>query len=210
MMSSNHLRIGEAAAILGICRRTLRRWEREGWLYPAYRTPGGHRRYERRALFTFIKTRSHHQQKKITRNSNKQAGLRAATYGRVSSSRQKTSGDLSRQMESLYRYCHQQGYAVTCTYSDVGSGLNDQRRGLLHLLRGAASRKFDVVVVNYTDRLGRFGLQVIREHFASWSVRLEVIHPTVLESSPHAELITDLTAILYSFMGKLYRLRRVN
>jgi len=35
-----------------------------------------------------------------------------------------------------------------------------------------------------------------------------VIHPTIVQSSVHAELITDLTAILYSFMGKLYRLRR--
>ena len=67
---------------------------------------------------------------------------------------------------------------------------------------------FDVVIVNYNDRLARFGLQVIKEYLKSWDVTLEVIHPTIIEASPHAELITDLTSILYSFMGKLYRLRR--
>jgi predicted site-specific integrase-resolvase len=71
-----------------------------------------------------------------------------------------------------------------------------------------AGGKLDVIVVNYRDRLARFGIQVLREFFNSWAVRLEIVHPTIVESSPHAELFTDLTAILYSFMGKLYRLRR--
>ncbi len=39
------IRIGEAARLLGVCPKTLRRWEARGWLLPAYRTPGGHRRY---------------------------------------------------------------------------------------------------------------------------------------------------------------------
>jgi len=62
--------------------------------------------------------------------------------------------------------------------------------------------------VKYNDRLARFGLQVIKEYLQSWNVQLEVIHPNVVDNSPHADLITDLTAILYSFMGKLYRMRR--
>jgi predicted site-specific integrase-resolvase len=43
---------------------------------------------------------------------------------------------------------------------------------------------------------------------ASWGVSLDIMHPTVVNGTPHAELITDLTAILYSFMGRLYRARR--
>jgi putative resolvase len=134
--------------------------------------------------------------------------LRAAVYGRVSSTRQKHSGDLTRQIAELSNYCYIKGYSIAKTYSDVGSGLNDQRKGLLRLLRDVSAGRLDVVVVNYQDRLTRFGMQIIREFLGSWAVRLEVIHPTLMESSPHAELITDLTAILYSFMGRLYRLRR--
>ncbi|MHA1733876.1 MAG: MerR family DNA-binding transcriptional regulator, partial [Promethearchaeota archaeon] len=44
------VRIGVAAAILGVCTRTLRRWEAAGKLLPACRTAGGHRRYETTAL----------------------------------------------------------------------------------------------------------------------------------------------------------------
>ena len=92
--------------------------------------------------------------------------------------------------------------------SDVASGLNDNRKGLLTLLRNVATGKFDTLVVNYNDRLARFSLQILREYLASGGVRLEVIHPTIVQSSVYAELITDLTAILYFFMGKLYRIRR--
>ena len=77
------------------------------------------------------------------------------------------------------------------------------------MLRNVARGQFDTLVVNYNDRLARFSLQILREYLASWGVLLEVIHPTIVQSSMHAELITDLTAILYSFMGKLYRLRRI-
>jgi len=97
---------------------------------------------------------------------------------------------------------------VSGTYRDVGSGLNDGRHGLIQLLKDVAKGKHDVVVVSYQDRLSRFGKTVIEEFLASWGVRLEVMHPTVVNGTPHAELITDLTAILYSFMGRLYRARR--
>ncbi|MHA1689529.1 MAG: hypothetical protein ACTSYC_03000 [Promethearchaeota archaeon] len=37
---------------------------------------------------------------------------------------------------------------------------------------------------------------------------LEVRYPHVVKDIPHGEFITDLTAILYAFMVKLYRMRR--
>ena len=73
-----------------------------------------------------------------------------------------------------------------------------------------ARDKHDVVVVTYQDRLSRFGITVIKEFLASWGVGLDIMHPTIVDDTPHAGLITDLTAILYSFMGRLYRARRGN
>ncbi|MHA1313552.1 MAG: MerR family DNA-binding transcriptional regulator, partial [Candidatus Helarchaeota archaeon] len=45
-----HFRIGEAASFLGVCTKTLRRWESSGRFLPTFRTAGGHRRYSRDAL----------------------------------------------------------------------------------------------------------------------------------------------------------------
>ncbi len=70
----------------------------------------------------------------------------------MSSSRQKTSGELARQQEVLKYYCRKKAYCISGEYSDDGSGLNDSRRGLLALLRDVSRRHHDVVVVNYRDR----------------------------------------------------------
>jgi len=44
--------ISVAAACLGVCTKTLRRWEQKGWIYP-HRTCGNHRRFEFDALTQF-------------------------------------------------------------------------------------------------------------------------------------------------------------
>ena len=164
MSFGNYLRIGEAACFLGACTKTLRRWESSGKLLPAFRTAGRHRRYDRLALLSAAGASRAGAGAGRADGSKERSVVRAAIYGRVSSSRQKTRGDLERQMEALRRHCLEAGFKVVSEYRDVGSGLNDKRQGLLKMLRDAARRKFDVVVVNYSDRLARFGVRVIREH----------------------------------------------
>jgi putative resolvase len=43
------LSINEASKLLGVTKRTLRNWEKKGKISP-YRTPGGHRRYDKEEL----------------------------------------------------------------------------------------------------------------------------------------------------------------
>jgi excisionase family DNA binding protein len=50
------LALGEASRLLGVDPDTLRRWADEGRV-PAFTTPGGHRRFERRALERLITAR---------------------------------------------------------------------------------------------------------------------------------------------------------
>ncbi|MHA1147367.1 MAG: IS607 family transposase [Promethearchaeota archaeon] len=179
-MNSLFLSIGEVASLLGVCTKTLRRWDKNKLLKADFRTKGNHRRYKKAKIFALFR-----KQRKVSKV------VKCALYGRVSSSRQKKSGDLKRQLESLKEYGLEKGYKIYRSYSDVGSWLNDKRKGLLRLLKDASLGKFDVIVVNYNDRLARFGLQIIKEYFTSWNVRLEVVHPSIIEDSPHAELITD-------------------
>jgi len=88
----------------------------------------------------------------VQKRKNKTSVLRSALYGRVSSSRQVKSGDLKRQLSALKSHSRKRGHVIHKSYSDVGSGLNDKRRGLLKLLSDASLGKFEVVVVNYNDR----------------------------------------------------------
>ena len=200
-MESLYLSIGVVASFIGVSTKTLRRWDKKGIFQSAFRTYGNHRRYCKRKVLEYIR-------KKTGMEPHTKPINRCAIYGRVSASRQKKSGELFRQLALLMHYCEQKGYKMIRSYSDVGSGLNDTRKGLLKMLRDASRGKFDILLITYNDQLARFGLGIIRVYLHSWGVELEVIHPILVNDSPHGELITDLTAILYSFMGKLYRLRR--
>ncbi|MHA1274650.1 MAG: IS607 family transposase [Promethearchaeota archaeon] len=209
MKAARYLSIGEAAGLLGVCTKTLRRWDKRGVLKPAFRTAGLHRRYDRLDIAKVLKNGFRGEVRKRYSENISDIKPRCAIYGRVSSSKQKKGGDLMRQVEKLREYSRSRGYEIVREYTDVGSGINDSRKGLLKLLRDAANGRLDVVVVNYNDRLARFGLRIIREYLASWGVKLDIKNPTVIsEENPYSDLVTDLTAILYSFMGKLYRIRR--
>lgn len=48
------LNIGEASKLLGVSKRTLRNWERDGKI-KSFRTPGNHRRYDENELLKIIK-----------------------------------------------------------------------------------------------------------------------------------------------------------
>jgi putative resolvase len=207
-ISTGCLAIGSVASMLGVSTRTLRRWDAAGSLKPVFRTAGNHRRYDRHAVLDAIRHGRAGAGEAPRGERAGSAAPRAAIYSRVSSTRQDRDGELARQGATIAAHCAGKGYRVSGTYRDVGSGLNDGRRGLVQLLKDVARGKHDVVVVSYQDRLSRFGLGVIKEFLASWGVGLEVMHPTVVNGTPHAELVTDLTAILYSFMGRLYRARR--
>ena len=89
------LSISQASRALGISVSTLRRWEQEGTISAAYRTPGGHRRYSLRVL-----------QDSLGLISGVASRITVA-YARVSSSEQKE--DLDRQIQRLDDYCVQEG-----------------------------------------------------------------------------------------------------
>jgi excisionase family DNA binding protein len=50
---SNWLTLGQAARFLGVAQSTIRKWSDQGRV-PAFYTPGGHRRYRRSDLETFL------------------------------------------------------------------------------------------------------------------------------------------------------------
>jgi len=198
------LSISEAANLLGVCSKTLRRWDRARLFLPAFRTPGKHRRYTLTQIQTFRGTVSKSPQK----SPRTPPAVRAVTCVRVSSSLQKQRGDLQRQVDELTGYCTNHGFTLLKSIQDVGSGLNDTRKGLHQVIRMVSRGKCDVVIIAYPDRLTRFGINVLKACFAEWGIPITTVNTLPLETTKERDLIADITAILYSYMSKLYRLRR--
>jgi len=193
--------IGIAASILGVCIKTIRRWELKKKIC-CMRTLGGHRRISvdeiRRLLLRHRKTPS------IELES---PNLKCAIYARVSSHKQSKRGDLDRQIEALKRYALLNHLCIVKVYKDIGSGLNTTRKGLWKLIRDGKKHDFSIVLLNFKDRLTRFGYMYLKSYLLEFNISLLCINK-LDDKSPESELVEDLVAIIHSFSGKLYRMRR--
>jgi predicted site-specific integrase-resolvase len=131
-------------------------------------------------------------------------------YSRVSTSKQKKRGDLARQEQKLREYCDSNNFTVIKSFRDVGSGLNDSRNGLHRMIKFVSLGHCDLALVSYSDRLARFGTKLLKACFSTFDVDLKFIASASggLTASKEAALVNDITAILYSYMRKLYRMRR--
>ncbi len=198
-----YVSIGKAARLLGVSASTLRRWEAEKKLFPAFRTPGKHRRYKLTTLLEFTKQLSPKQAKPLP---TKKPRSRVVAYARVSGSKQQ--GDLGRQITHLQDYVHQHGWTLLKLYKDIGSGLNDHRPGLLQLLQDLPLLQPDLVVCTYEDRLARFGTKLIETICAYFSTQICVTQKKLTPPSLEEQVMKDVIAVITSFAGKLHRARR--
>ncbi|MFX1296548.1 MAG: IS607 family transposase [Promethearchaeota archaeon] len=207
------LSISHAAPVFGVCTKTLRRWHARGILYPDCRTPGGHRRYDLQTLETFLhvgRALKIIRKKKRVEPAYTNQFRCAAIYARVSAIKQKT--DLTRQISFLTQTAFAAGFGEVCVYKDVASGLNEKRQSLKRLIRDAFARKFTAVFITHGDRLARFGTSIIRQVLGLLKVPIRAVGivtaPKQQTENPMHTLVEDVLAILTSYPGKLYRLRR--
>ncbi|WP_373537448.1 IS607 family transposase [Microcoleus sp.] len=182
---AKYVKPNEAANTLGVCLRTLRRWEAEGKIN-TIKTPSGQRRYD---IEKFIK-----------KESEPEGGRATVIYARVSTRPQKA--DLDRQVERLSAL-----YPGAEIVKEVGGGLNLRRKGLITLLGRVLLRDIAVIVVAHKDRLARFGFDIIEWLCEQFDCKIVVLNQVSL--SPHAELVQDIVAILHSFSSRLYSIRRI-
>ena len=118
-------------------------------------------------------------------------------YARVSSAKQQHDGDLDRQIDQLEAHCPRYNRIIT----DVASGLNYQRRGLLALLDAVESGSVAKVMVTHKDRLARFGLDLLYRTFNKHDCELHVVSDEG-DGSKDDELAQDLLAVCNYFVAK--------
>lgn len=179
------LAIGEAAKVLGVSITTLRRWEKEGKLIPEP-TTSKHRRYD----LAKLKPETFHQED--TR--------KTVAYSRVSSHDQKD--DLERQKQVLELYCAKQGWTFEVV-SDLGSGMNYQKKGLKRLLNAIIDDKVGRLVLTHKDRLLRFGAELVFAICEIKSVQVIILNQGE-DTTFEEDLAKDVLEIITVFSARLY------
>ncbi|MFP3265286.1 MAG: IS607 family transposase [Acidilobus sp.] len=182
------MRPKEVCERLGISYTTLRDYVKRGYIKPVL-TPGGKWRFREedveRLIGVVVKQR------------------RVILYARASSNSQRD--DLEGQVKVLEDWARQNNIVDYEVVTDIGSGLDEDRREFKKLLTLAVERKISKIVIAYPDRLTRFGFKTIEELLRPFGVEIVVLSHE--DKDPREELVEDLITITSHFAGKLYGMR---
>lgn len=171
--------------MLGVSKETLRRWERKGKI-TSERTQGKHRRYKKETIDRLLN-------KEIIRE------RMTVGYARVSTNEQKE--DLKRQIQLIENYCSSHGYKFDII-SDIGSGLNYNKKGIKQLIELIESDSIDRLVISYKDRLLRFGSEILFQMCDYHNVEVVIINS--MDNTFENELVDDVLSIITVYSAKLY------
>ena len=165
------------------------KWEKEGLLQPV-KTPGGRRRYRRSDIEGLLG---------ICEKKTEKADV--ILYARVSTKKQEEY--LKNQIERLESFAREKGWSYE-VISEIASGVNEKRRGLKKLLNKVRRGEVKKVVIEYPDRLARFGYEYLKFFLESFGVELVIVNGKENEEDRHRELAEDLIAIVTSFAARVY------
>ena len=177
--------------LLGVTAQTLRNWDKEGKLKPAYTKSNGYRYYSEDSILSYT------QERKTKKD------LHVIGYARVSSKNE--SDDLERQIDNLRTYIESK-YSSYEIITDIGSGINYKKPGLKKLIDMVNKKQVDIIVVLYKDRLLRFGFELVEYFSKINNVSIEVLDR--VNKTQDEELVEDLIQIITVFSSRLQGKRK--
>ena len=121
-------------------------------------------------------------------------------YARVSSHDQKD--DLERQKQVLELYCARQGWTFEVV-ADLGSGMNDRKKGLKKLLAAIIDGSVGRLVITHKDRLLRFGAELVFAVCEAKNVEVVILNQGE-DTSFEEDLAQDVLEIITVFSARLY------
>lgn len=188
----------DVCTILGVTLRTVQNMTQDGRLHAIFSSTG--RRYiTKESLVGYLRSLG------ILVEEEKRIDI---IYARVSTNKQKQRGDLDRQIQTLTMYAIDKNPKSLQVITDVGSGLNDNRKGLNRLIELIQKDEVDRVFINYKDRLTRFGFNYLQAMCQFHRTSIIVVSEEIQDKSISEELAEDIISIIHSFSGKMYGLRK--
>ena len=116
--------------------------------------------------------------------------------------------DLDRQINTIEKYVIYNNPKDLTVIKDVGSGLNDNRKGILQLINMIQNDEVSRIFITYKDRLTRFGFNFIKALCDFHNTEIVEVSSEVDNKTESEELAEDIIAIIHSFSDKLYSMRR--
>ena len=186
-------KVGEFAKLINVTVKTLQNWDKQGTL-KAYRTPTNQRFYTEEQLNQVLGLSNEKQEEK--------SGLKIG-YCRVSTHNQKNS--LQNQEEFLRNYTNAKGVILDDVLTDIGSGINYNRKNFNRILELVEAKEISEIYVTYKDRFVRFGFDWFNTFCEKHGAKIIILNQP--STSPEEELAEDLLNIVTVFSARSYELR---
>lgn len=180
----------EASQYIGRSISTLQRLDYSGKL-KAHRTTTNRRYYTKEQLDTFLGKKTQTRRLQIA-------------YARVSSYEQKP--ELQHQLDYIRNYVNAKGIILDQEITDIGSGLNYNRKKWNKLMDLVEENKVGKIYIAYKDRFIRFGYDWFNRFCQKHDCDIVVLNNPSL--SPEEELTQDLLTILHVFSSRSYGIRK--
>ena len=186
-------KVGEFAKLLNVTVKTLQNWDKQGTL-KAYRTPTNQRFYTEEQLNQILNLSNSNQMEK--------QGLKIG-YCRVSTHNQKNN--LKNQEEYLRSYTNAKGVILDEVFTDIGSGINYNRKNFNKILELVEAGEVSEIYVTYKDRFVRFGFDWFNNFCEKHGTKIIILNQP--STSPEQELAEDLLNIVTVFSARSHGLR---
>ena len=186
-------KVGEFAKLLNVTVKTLQNWDKQGTL-KAYRTPTNQRFYTEEQLNQILNLSNTNQKQK--------QGLKIG-YCRASAHNQKNS--LENQEKYLRSYTNAKGVILDEVFTDIGSGINYNRKNFNKILELVEAGEVLEIYVTYKDRFVRFGFDWFNNFCEKHGAKITVLNQP--STSPEQELAEDLLNIITVFSARSHGLR---
>ena len=102
-------------------------------------------------------------------------------------------------------YCLNAGIAVDEWIEEIGGGMNFKRKRFLDRIQHGEVER---LIVAHKDRLVRFGFDLISHIAEESGCKIVVVNQP--SCSPEQEMVEDMLAIVHTFSGRLYGMRKYN
>lgn len=188
----------EISDMVGMSLRNFQKHMSDGKI-DTYTLESGHRRITKESLIEYLKNQD------LLIQDNDKIDV---VYARVSTYKQKTRGDLDRQIQYINNEIITLSPKQLQYFSDVDSGLNDNRKSLTAMMSLVMDDKVDRIFILYKDRLTRFGFNYLKMVCDKYNTDIVILSSQTNDKTISEELADDIVSIIHSFSGKLYGMRK--
>jgi excisionase family DNA binding protein len=182
-------KITEASIYLGVSINTLKTLANNKKIN-SFKTTGDHRRFRQDDLDSYMGIEKK-KEEKLT-----------VIYARCSTAKQKEN--LERQKERLRKYAEDKVYKFVII-DEIASGINERRKGLHKVIKLCFEGKVERVLIEYKDRLARFGYEYLDAIFKYLEIIVEIVETK--EKKYEEELAEDIMKILTCYSARYYGAR---